>query len=94
MTFPPVLKHERTSRQEESKESVLVESSIAADERVQTARVVHKIERPLWGIAEEVGGDELDLGSPLVGEGSGHSDRFGKDVDPSYFETFLGQPHA
>ena len=32
-------------------------------------------------------------GSPLVGEGSGHSDRFGKDVDPSYFETFLGQPH-
>jgi hypothetical protein len=65
---------------------------VAPNERVQTARVVHKIERPLWGIAEEVGGDELDLGSPLVGERSGHVDRFGKDVDPSYFETFLGQP--
>jgi hypothetical protein len=51
-----VLKHEQASRQEESEEPALVESSIAADQREQTARVVHEIERPLWGVGEEVGG--------------------------------------
>src|SRR4029450_10786750 len=79
MAFPPVLKRERSSRREVTEELVFVESSIAADERVQAARVVHEVERRLWSVAEEVRGDELDLGSPLLGERSGHGDRFGKD---------------